>query len=94
MKDFTPLAEGPHRSRNRLQTCKNILPQRSGDPVAFSQAMLAGKFGFMCDYVRDENFDTVWSSVYALNDLSVYRAEGNPARAHFYEDTRLRRVLK
>ena len=56
--------------------------------------MLAGKFGFMCDYARDENFDTVWSSVYALNDLSVYRAEGNPARAHFYEDTRLRRVLK
>jgi len=51
--------------------------------------ILSGQTGFMCQYDKKENFDTVWSSVYDLSHQKIYRAEGNPSRKKYEEDTRL-----
>ncbi len=56
---------------------------------AYAQAILGGKTGFVCQYDKKLNFDTIWSVVYGLNDLSVFRAEGNPAKTKFKKDARL-----
>lgn len=88
MQPHSPLADGPYRSAERVKTCRTALANISGDPTEFAQQLLAGRFGFMCTYRRAENFDTVWASVFCLNDLLVRRADGNPARAKFKTDAR------
>ena len=35
------------------------------------------------------NFDTLWLAVYNVNTLEIYRAEGNPSKTKYKEDTRL-----
>ncbi|MPN52270.1 hypothetical protein SDC9_199926 [bioreactor metagenome] len=45
--------------------------------------------GFICQYEKEMNFDTLWSALYDVSALKIYCAEGNPAKARFKEDTRL-----
>jgi len=51
--------------------------------------ILSGKHGFMCQYPKDMNFETVWSSVYDISGNSIYRTEGNPAKLRYKEEQRL-----
>ena len=66
---------------------KNNVSNYSTD---FAKNLLAGKYGFMCQYDRKTNADTVWSVVYDLRRKMVFRAEGNPSRKKYVEDKRLR----
>jgi hypothetical protein len=43
----------------------------------------------MCQYDRKANADTVWSVIYDLKRRQIRRAEGNPSRKAFREDTRM-----
>ncbi len=52
--------------------------------------ILSGKFGFMCQYDRKTNADTVWSVIYDIKNKKIYRVEGNPSRKQFKEDSRLK----
>ncbi len=52
--------------------------------------ILAGKYGFMCQYDRNKNADTIWSVIYDIKNSRIYRAEGNPRRKSFKIDTRLK----
>jgi predicted choloylglycine hydrolase len=58
--------------------------------VDFAQSILSGKYGFMCQYDRKKNADTVWSVVYDLKRKQIWRVEGNPLRKKFKEDTRMK----
>jgi predicted choloylglycine hydrolase len=63
--------------------------------VGYAKDILSGKLGFMCQYDKELNFDTVWSSVFDISNNKIYRAEGNPSRTRFKEDIRFNRgVLK
>lgn len=78
------------RSADRYQTAQSALAGNSGGfTVAFAQALLAGKYGFMCQYDRKLNADTVWSVVYDLKRKQIWRVEGNPSRKRFKEDARM-----
>lgn len=57
--------------------------------AAGAMALLSGRRGFLCQYDRSTGQDTVWSAVYDLSGGRVYRAESNPARTPFREDSRL-----
>lgn len=50
--------------------------------------ILSGKYGFMCQYNRKENADTVWSVIYDIRNNEIYRVEGNPRRKEFIKDNR------
>lgn len=52
--------------------------------------LLSGKKGFLCQYDRTQNFDTIWSTVYDLTNNDIFRCEGNPSRKKFLKDERLR----
>ena len=54
-----------------------------------AQRLLRGDYGFMCQYDDTPDFETVWSSVFDLNSLMIYRAEGDPRRERFVTDSRL-----
>ena len=52
--------------------------------------LFKGKYGFMCQYDRKKNFDTIWSSVYDIKNKAIYRCEGNPRRKKYNLDKRMR----
>ena len=76
-------------SGNRYQTvCNALLSIDCSDAVAYAKNILSGKHGFICQYDKQLNFDTIWSSVFDISNKKIYRAEGNPSRTKFKEDVR------
>ena len=51
---------------------------------------MSGKYGFMCQYDRKKDADTVWSVIYDIKNNEIYRVEGKPGRKIFKMDTRFR----
>lgn len=79
------------RSDERYETaCKALENSNEHYSVNFAQSILAGKYGFMCQYDRRKNADTVWSVIYDLKRKQIWRVEGNPSRKKFKEDTRMK----
>jgi len=77
-------------SEARYQTAYNALKDADClDGVEHAKAILSGRHGFMCQYKKPLNFDTIWSSVFDISNKKIHRAEGNPSRTRFKEDTRL-----
>lgn len=52
--------------------------------------ILSGKYGFMCQYDRKLDADTVWSVIYDIRNNKIYRVEGNPERKSFKQDLRFK----
>lgn len=67
-----------HALRNELETF---------DLTSVEQ-LLSGKKGFLCQYDRETGKDTVWSCIYDLSNLEIYRTEGNPKNKKFKNDKR------
>ena len=59
------------------------------DIIEYIKEILKGNKGFMCQYDRSLNFETVWSSIFDLRSLTIYRSEGNPRRCKITKDERL-----
>ncbi len=79
------------RADERYRTAYNAIAGHPEELSAeFAEDVLAGKYGFMCQYDRKADADTVWSVVYDLTGKQIWRAEGNPSRKSFKEDTRMK----
>lgn len=57
--------------------------------IETTKLLLKGEYGFMCQYDNEPDFETVWSSIFDLESLTVYRAEGDPRKKKFIVDNRL-----
>lgn len=79
-----------YHSYDRYDAVFNALSQKQ-DEISANDAMavLGGKYGYTCQYGKELNFETIWSVVYDLTEMKIYRAEGNPSKTKFKEDTRL-----
>jgi predicted choloylglycine hydrolase len=76
-------------SESRYQTVYNALMSLDcSDGIEYAKAILSGKYGFICQYDKQLNFDTIWSSVFDISNKRLYRAEGNPSKVRYKEDTR------
>lgn len=53
--------------------------------IETTKQLLKGDYGFMCQYDNEPD----WSSVFDLESLTVYRAEGDPRKKKFRMDNRL-----
>lgn len=76
------------RYNNVISAFKNYSNE---DMIEYIKEVLKGNKGFMCQYDKSLNFETVWSSIFDLDDLTIYRSEGNPRRCKFVKDERLKR---
>lgn len=77
------------RSKERYTVAYNALKQQNSQfTFACVNDILAGKYGFMCQYDRRTGADTVWSVIYDIKNKAIYRVEGNPSRKAFKEDKR------
>ena len=79
-----------YRSCDRYDTVQAALvsPESNKDAV-WAKMLLSGKMGFICQYDKEMNFDTLWSALYDVRALKIYCAEGNPSKVRFNEDIRL-----
>ena len=57
--------------------------------IETTKQLLKGSYGFMCQYDEEPDFETVWSSIFDLELLLIYRAEGDPRKKKFITDKRL-----
>jgi predicted choloylglycine hydrolase len=77
-------------SNDRYHTVFNALNIGDfGDLITHTQAILKGECGFMCQYGKALNFETIWSSLFDIYHRRIYRAEGDPRTTKFKEDRRL-----
>lgn len=81
--------ENWYRSHDRYETVEKAFAEYKIRNLDFIKEVQSGKRGFTCQYPKDINFDTLWSSIYETTSLEILRAEGNPSRTSFKEDTRL-----
>jgi predicted choloylglycine hydrolase len=74
----------------RYETAYNALKDIDyRDGIEHAKNILKGKYGFMCQYDKKSDFDTIWSSVFDITNGKIYRAEDNPVKKKFSEDKRL-----
>lgn len=86
-----------YSTQTRYHTVQHSLTEQlaqAQDPLQLAQDILSGKCGFVCQYGKELQFDTLWSFVIKLSDLTIFRAEGNPKKTKYHEDTRLRWALR
>lgn len=89
------LGNGEFSSKQRYDNAHNALMHKMNeDEITFSRNILSGKFGFMCQYSKNSNFDTLWSSIFELNSGIVLCAEGNPSRVKYKKDERFQKYIK
>jgi len=91
MKPYDDANGNDYNSHTRYQVVINSFSsgQIGEDYIETTKQLLKGKYGFMCQYDAEPNFETVWSSIFDLNSLSIYRAEGDPRKKVFILDNRL-----
>jgi len=78
------------RSQERYQTaCQALFENNKKTGFELASDILKGRYGFMCEYGKELNFDTIWSTIVNLSDQKIYRTEGNPMHCSFVEDKRL-----
>ena len=78
------------RALDRYKTIETAFNNNEEKDLLFSKNLLSGKYGFMCQYDRKTNADTVWSVIYDVKNKKIYRVEGNPSRKEFKEDNRMK----
>lgn len=82
-----------YKAYERYHTVMHAFKDYGGkDMIGFIEEILKGKHGFMCQYEKGLHFETIWSSVFDLDTLDIYRAEGDPRRKQFILDERLKRA--
>ncbi|MGE5327879.1 MAG: C45 family autoproteolytic acyltransferase/hydrolase [Deltaproteobacteria bacterium] len=82
-------------SEARYQTAYDALKNIDyNDGVEHAKSILSGKHGFMCQYGKELNFETIWSSVFDVTNGKVFRSEGNPQKVKYIEDKRFSNIIK
>ena len=89
MQDQNPTDDSFH-SGLRYRTIYKVLKEGSAeDGVEQSKLILSGRHGFVCQYEKALNCETIWSSVFDITGGKIYRSEGDPRRNKYIEDCRL-----
>lgn len=87
MKKYNLVGFDNWRAEERYQTLSEALSKHDYS-IHFAKDLLSGTYGFICQYDRKTNADTVWSVVYDIQQKQVFRVEGNPSRKQFEIDRR------
>ena len=81
-------------TNDRYNTIDNCLKNSSNIDFEECKKIISGKYGFVCQFEKKLNFDTIWSCVYDLNSLYSEICEGNPSKTKYKVDNRLEWGLK
>lgn len=94
MKRYNAVNGNDYHSATRYETVlQNFNTHIKGNLIEATEHLLKGRYGFMCQYDALD-FETVWSSVFDLKNLMIYRAEGDPRKKKFIVDSRLHDLVQ
>ncbi len=94
MKKYNNYGVDNWKAEERYLTAyKSLKENKDGLSIELAKDILSGKYGFMCQYDRKTNADTVWSVIYDIRNKKIYRVEGNPSKKQFKEDKRMKFVV-
>lgn len=82
-----------YHTLDRYNSVENFLKSNFVD-FNTCKEILSGKHGFVCQFERKLNFETIWSCVYDLNTLYNEICEGSPIKGKYKYDNRLDWGLK
>jgi len=89
MKKYNNYDIDDWKAEERYLVAYNSLKENNSNfSIELAKDILSGKYGFMCQYDRRTNADTVWSVIYDIRNKKIYIVEGNPSRKQFKEDIR------
>jgi predicted choloylglycine hydrolase len=81
-------------SEERYRTAYTALKNKTHCcPTDYAREILQGRHGFMCQYEKSQNFETIWSSVFDLSELTIYLSGGDPRRSAYLKDLRLKKHM-
>ena len=81
-----------YSSQMRYETAFNALSRNmAGSPVEYAAEILKGKYGFMCQYEKSLEFETIWSTIIDVDNNMIQIAEGDPRKAKYKIDKRLKK---
>lgn len=91
MKSYDDSNGNDYDSNKRYRVVMDSFSQERirDDYIETTKQLLKGDYGFMCQYDSEPDFETVWSSIFDLKSLAIYRAEGDPRKKKFVNDNRL-----
>lgn len=94
MKRYDAANGDDYHSDKRYHTVMDSFSTHiNGNFIEATEQLLKGAYGFMCQYDDEPDFETVWSSVFDLKSLIIYRAEGDPRKKKFLTDSRLHDIV-
>jgi predicted choloylglycine hydrolase len=95
MQKYDASSRNEYFSETRYRTAYNTLKNiEYTNGITHAKNILSGKYGFMCQYDKKLNFDTVWSSIFDITNNKIYRAEGNPAKTKYIEEKRMKNEFR
>lgn len=91
MEEYDDGNGNDYNSHERYRVVINSFQSKNikDDFIKTTEQLLKGDYGFMCQYDNEPDFETVWSSIFELESLMIYRAEGDPRKNKFIIDSRL-----
>ncbi len=90
MLEYSDIEKNNFHADRRYKTAYETLKNKQGkDAVEYAKEILGGRYGFICQYEEELDFDTLWSTVIDITENKIYRAEGNPSVKKFIQDKRL-----
>lgn len=78
-----------YHTNDRYHTIDQCLKNQPKINFDECKKIISGKYGFVCQFEKKLHFDTIWSTVYHLNDLYNEICEGNPSKSTYRYDNRL-----
>ncbi len=91
MKKFNNYNIDNWKAEERYLVAHNALKENKNNySFNLAKEILSGKYGFICQYDRKTDADTVWSVIYDIGRKEIYRVEGNPKRKQYTKDERLK----
>ncbi|MBN1330131.1 MAG: hypothetical protein JXA54_11715 [Candidatus Heimdallarchaeota archaeon] len=81
----------PFDSKTRYDYISNALNNNHEQLEAnFLQSILSSHQGLVCSHRDNIGLGTLWSVIYNLDTLEIWRAEGHPCKTEYLEDKRIR----
>jgi len=85
----------PPDSQTRYRTIYHALSnQKEQVSEKIIQSILSSHEGLVCSHRDDIQLGTLWSVIYSLSDLRIWRSEGHPCVSSYEEDIRLRNPVQ
>ncbi len=90
LKKYESHDEDTYNSTERYNTViESFKKYNKEDLKLYIEDLLKGKHGFICQYKKEMNFETIWSTIININTLEMKRAEGDPRKSKFKDDNRM-----